>query len=100
MAGSQGAAECRVKRTGKQFIVLRRKWKERKKHKIIKGENVIKTFVMGPAVGRDWADLFPLETELPLGRDLKACIVWETPSARINCSRNSIFVRPLAIGES
>lgn len=28
---------------------------------------------------------------------LKAVIVCETPSARINCSRSSIFVRPLAV---
>lgn len=30
-------------------------------------------------------------------RGLNAAIDWETPSAKINCSRNSIFVRPLAI---
>lgn len=56
---------------------------------------------MGPAVGRDCADLLPLWLETLLapvvpGLALKAVMVWDTPSAKMNCSRSSIFVRPLA----
>lgn len=49
---------------------------------------------MGPCVGigdpaGDWDD-----TDM---RGLKAVILCDTPSARMNCSRNSMLVRPLAI---
>ena len=56
---------------------------------------------MGPEPGRDcdrccgvpdW-----LETELlGLGLALNGAMLWDTPSARMNCSRNSTLVRPLA----
>lgn len=48
----------------------------------------IQTFVIGPEVGNcpSLIGVF----------DLKAVIAWLTPSAKINCSRNSMLVRPLA----
>lgn len=50
------------------------------------------TFVIGPCelIGE------PLCGD-PETRGLKAAILWDTPSAKINCSLNSMFVRPLAI---
>lgn len=52
------------------------------------------TLTMGPCVGigdpaGDWDD-----TDM---RGLKAVILCDTPSARMNCSRNSMLVRPLAL---
>lgn len=35
--------------------------------------------MIGPAAGSDCADRFPLDIVLPLGLDLNAVIVWETP---------------------
>lgn len=58
---------------------------------------------MGPALGRDWDRCWAgvpdwLDTELlGLGLDLNGVMLWDTPSARMNCSRNSTLVRPLAI---
>ena len=38
------------------------------------------------------------EYELPLGLfDTKPAIDWLTPEARVNCSRSSTLVRPLAV---
>lgn len=33
-------------------------------------------------------------------RGLNAAMLWETPSARINCSLSSTLVRPLAVAAS
>lgn len=46
--------------------------------------------MIGPTV--DIAPVFGLIT----GFDLNAAMPWLTPSAKINCSRSSTFVRPLA----
>lgn len=46
--------------------------------------------MIGPTV--DIAPVFGLIT----GLDLNAAMPWLTPSAKINCSRSSTFVRPLA----
>lgn len=57
---------------------------------------LVRTLVIGPAdpevidVDRDAVDV--------LG--LKADILWLTPSASMNCSRSSIFVRPFAIASN
>lgn len=40
------------------------------------------------------------EPETGLAEDrllLKAVMVWDTPSAKMNCSRSSMLVRPLAV---
>lgn len=50
---------------------------------------------MGPCVGMgdDWGDV-----DLDVGRfDRNAVIACDAPSGKMNCSRNSTFVRPLAI---
>lgn len=51
--------------------------------------------VIGPALEATESDLCWLGEGLDFG--LNADIVWDTPSARINCSRSSILVRPLAV---
>ena len=45
----------------------------------------------------DWpeTELLGLVSEA-LGLDLKPVMLCETPGARVNCSRNSTLVRPLA----
>lgn len=48
------------------------------------------TFVMGPVDG----GVFVLERGV---RGLNAAMLWDTPSAKINCSRSSMLVRPLAL---
>ena len=55
------------------------------------------TFVIGPeTLGRwDSPEMEPLGL-LSLGLDLNGVILWDTPEARVNCSLNSTFVRPLA----
>lgn len=68
-------------KSGQRMIIVKASWmkiakriengKQNKKEEKVS----IKTFVIGPAAGRDWADRFPLETVLPLGLDLKAVIV-------------------------
>jgi hypothetical protein len=52
------------------------------------------TLVMGPA--RDWERCDPVELPPGLALGLNAVILCDTPSARMNCSRSSMFVRPLA----
>lgn len=52
-----------------------------------------RTLVIGPALDSD-ADLWLLDEEC-LG--LKADMLCDTPSARMNCSRSSMLVRPLAL---
>jgi hypothetical protein len=55
-----------------------------------------RTFMIGPEVRKELAD----EPEAGEEADvfgLKAVIDWETPSARMNCSRSSMLVRPLAL---
>lgn len=59
--------------------------------------NGCNTFVIGP-----WGVRSELEEEPEAGLAedrllLKAVIVWDTPSARMNCSRSSMLVRPLAV---
>ena len=58
-------------------------------------KNQAGTFVMGPAgVRNELADDPEPGLDEVFGR--KAVIDWETPSARMNCSRSSILVRPFA----
>lgn len=52
------------------------------------------TLVIGPALVEDIGVRWSVE--VGLGLDRKAVMVWLTPSARMNCSRSSIFVLPLA----
>lgn len=52
------------------------------------------TLVMGPWVGRVTISVLPVIWVLIL--ETKGVIAWDTPSAKVNCSRSSIFVRPLA----
>ncbi len=59
------------------------------------------TFVMGPeTLGRcpelpetEASGLGPLND----GLDLKGVMLWETPAARVNCSRSATLARPLAV---
>ena len=59
------------------------------------------TLVMGPdmlGLGPDG----PATDESGLGPlieafDLKGAMLWETPAAKVNCSRSSTLVRPLAV---
>ena len=44
----------------------------------------------------DWLETELLGLASALDLDLKAVILWETPEARVNCSRSSTLVRPLA----
>lgn len=55
------------------------------------------TFVIGPwlLIGDDACEPFCVEPADDI-RGLNAAIDWDTPSANINCSRNSMLVRPLA----
>lgn len=58
------------------------------------------TLVIGPTVVNLWTD-FPEEEisglgSLKKGFDLNGVMLCETPVARVNCSLNSTFVRPLA----
>lgn len=53
------------------------------------------TLIIGPCVGIGdpfWGDCPDSET-----RGLNAVMLCDTPSARMNCSRNSMLVRPLAM---
>jgi hypothetical protein len=50
---------------------------------------------MGPAKDGERCDAVELPPGLALG--LNAVILCDTPSARMNCSRSSMFVRPLAV---
>jgi len=52
------------------------------------------TLVMGPAT--DWVRCDPAELAPGLALGLNAVILCDTPSAKMNCSRSSMFVRPLA----
>ena len=56
--------------------------------------------MIGPCVGIGELVWFepvpPVEPDIDM-RGLNAAIDWDTPSAKMNCSRNSMFVRPLAI---
>jgi len=52
------------------------------------------TLVMGPAT--DWVRCGPAELAPGLALGLNAVILCDTPSAKMNCSRSSMFVRPLA----
>lgn len=49
---------------------------------------------MGPAT--DWERCDPAELPPGLALGLNAVILCDTPSAKMNCSRSSMFVRPLA----
>lgn len=52
------------------------------------------TLIIGPCVGIGdpfWGDCDDIDT-----RGLNAVMLCETPSAKMNCSRNSMLVRPLA----
>lgn len=51
---------------------------------------------MGPGEPRYTGEADPGLCWAECGLDLKAAIVCETPSAKINCSLNSILVLPLA----
>lgn len=53
-----------------------------------------RTLVMGPAT--DWVRCGPAELTPGLALGLNAVILCDTPSAKMNCSRSSMFVRPLA----
>lgn len=52
------------------------------------------TFIIGPCVGTGDGD--PWCDEAFDTRGLNAAMLCDTPSARMNCSRSSMFVRPLA----
>lgn len=73
------------------FVRNKMETKEPFKHKI--------TFVIGPWLftGDDACDPFGLDPDDRDTRGLNAAILCDTPSANINCSLNSMFVRPLAI---
>jgi hypothetical protein len=49
---------------------------------------------MGPAT--DWVRCCPAELAPGLALGLNAVILCDTPSAKMNCSRSSMLVRPLA----
>ena len=60
------------------------------------------TFEAWPLAVLDECPLHVLAAELTVGllageRLLKAAIDWLTPSASVNCSRSSLFVRPFAV---
>ena len=60
------------------------------------------TFVIGPeTLGRCWLELPETEASglgpLKDGLDLNGVMLWETPAAKVNCSRSSTLVRPLAV---
>lgn len=52
------------------------------------------TLVMGPWVGRVIVSVLPDCWDLIL--ETKGVMLWETPSAKVNCSRSSTLVFPLA----
>lgn len=56
-----------------------------------------RTFTIGPCVGMGEPVCVEPEPAEPDMRGLNAAIDCETPAARINCSRNSMLVRPLAL---
>lgn len=59
---------------------------------------VLFTFVIGPwlLIGDDACEPVGFDPDDIDDRGLNAAILCDTPSAKMNCSRNSIFVRPLA----
>lgn len=60
----------------------------------------LQTLVIGPVVGRETIPVLPTRLALiwERGFEMKGVMLWLTPSANTNCSRNSTFVRPLAGG--
>lgn len=76
-------------------------WGRKNPQRFPQRKGCFRTLVMGPAVLEKeprWPEPPWLDTlvELGLGLDLKAVMLWETPSAKMNCSRSSMLVRPLA----
>jgi hypothetical protein len=76
-------------------------WGRKNPQRFPQRKGCFRTLVMGPAVPEKeprWPEPPWLDTAvvLGLGLDLKAVMLWETPSAKMNCSRSSMLVRPLA----
>jgi hypothetical protein len=76
-------------------------WGRKNPQRFPRRKGCFRTLVMGPALPEKelrWPEPPWLDTldELGLGLDLKAVMLWETPSAKMNCSRSSMLVRPLA----